>query len=162
MLGVEQDRATIDERLAAARARIRRLSPAEAAAAQSAGAIIVDTRDSLDRLAEGVISASLRFTRDTLEWRADPTAELPDPVLSDFSNDIIVVCNDGYGSSLAADSLRRLGHDTVADVIGGYRAWRAAGLPTEALPLLPARCSGPARRRPRTGPGPVRPTRLQD
>lgn len=130
MPGVDLGRTTIGERLAEARTNIRRLTPAEAIEAQRNGAVIIDTRDSADRINEGVIPGSMRFTRDTLEWRADPTAELPDPVVSDFANDLIVVCNEGYGSSLAADSLRQLGHSTVADVIGGYRAWKAAGLPT--------------------------------
>ena len=134
MIGMHDDRVTIDKRLAEARSRIRRLSPSEAAEAQARGAVIIDTRDSLDRSAEGVIPGSKRITRDTLEWRADPTAELPDPVVADIETDLIVVCNEGYGSSIAADSLRQLGHVTVADVIGGYRAWKAAGLPTERLP----------------------------
>ena len=101
-------------------------------AAQAAGAVIVDTRDTADRRAEGVIPQSVCVTRNTLEWRADPSAALPHPVLSDFAHDLIVVCNDGYASSLAAASLRQLGHVTVADVIGGYRAWKRAGLPTAA------------------------------
>ena len=122
----------IDQRLAQVRRRIRRLTPEEAAAAGVEGAVIVDTRDSADRLAEGVIPGSVLVTRNTLEWRADPTADLPDPVLSDFSKDLIVICNDGYASSLAADSLRQLGHRTAADLIGGYRAWKQAGLPTVA------------------------------
>ncbi len=130
---VLRQRVTIDVRLAAARSRIRRLTPAQAAEAQHGGAVLIDTRDSADRLAEGAIPAARPITRDTLEWRADPAAELPDPVVSDFSNDLIVVCNDGFGSSLAADSLRELGHSTVADVIGGYRAWKAAGLPIEPV-----------------------------
>lgn len=142
MLGMHRDRVTIDDRLSRARARIRRLSPSEAAEAQAAGAIIIDTRDSDDRTAEGVIPGAKRITRDTLEWRADPTAELPDPLVADFAADLIVVCNEGYGSSLAADSLRRLGHTTVADIIGGYRAWKAAGLPTERLSTPPAPSDG--------------------
>jgi len=132
MLLVRHERSTIDDRLAAVRTRIRRLTPEQAAAAQADGAVIVDTRDSADRRAEGVIPGSLPITRNTLEWRADPAAECPDPRVSDFSRDIVVVCNDGYASSLAADSLRELGHATAADMIGGYRAWKAAGLPTEA------------------------------
>lgn len=125
---------SIDQLLSEARARIARLTPHEAAAARDAGAVVVDTRDSADRLAEGIIPDSVLVTRNTLEWRADPIAELPDPVLSDFSTRLIVVCNDGYASSLAADSLRRLGHLGVADMIGGYRAWKRAGLPTDAVP----------------------------
>jgi rhodanese-related sulfurtransferase len=127
---VAANRTSIEDRLADVRTRIRRLSPPDALAAQADGAIIVDTRDSVDRIAEGAIPNAIVVTRNTLEWRADPVAEQPDPVLSDFSSDIIVVCNDGYASSLAADSLRQLGHDSAADVVGGYRAWKAAGLPT--------------------------------
>ena len=69
-----------------------------------------------------------------MEWRADPSSEAPDSRLADFDIDLIVVCNDGYSSSLAADSLRQLGHATAADVIGGYRGWVAEGLPTESPP----------------------------
>ncbi len=125
-------RVTIGERLAAARSRIDRLTPDEAAAAQAAGALIVDTRDSADRDAEGAIPGAVVATRNTLEWRADPSAELPHPELSEFGRQLIVVCNDGYSSSLAADDLRRLGHTTAGDVIGGYRAWKQAGMPTSA------------------------------
>jgi rhodanese-related sulfurtransferase len=126
---VDRARTTIDELLTEARGRIRRLTPDQAHQAQTGGAIIVDTRDSTDRLAEGSIPGAIVVTRNTLEWRVDPTAELPDPVLSDYERELIIVCNDGYASSLAADSLRRIGHPAVADVIGGFRAWRASGLP---------------------------------
>lgn len=124
----------IDERLATVRTRIRRVNAHEAAAAQADGAVIVDTRDSADRLAEGVIPGAVLVTRNTLEWRADPTADEPHALLSDVTIDLIVVCNDGYASSLAADSLRQLGHITAGDLIGGYRAWKRAGLPTIAAP----------------------------
>ena len=127
---------SIDELLTSARLRIARLTPEEAAAAQAAGAVIVDTRDTADRRAEGVIPHSVWVTRNTLEWRADPSAELPHPVLSNFTNDLIVVCNDGYASSLAAASLQQLGHVTAADLIGGFRAWKRAGLPI-AEPTAP-------------------------
>lgn len=127
---MNNERTTIDELLQQAREEIRRLTPQEAAAAQAGGAVIVDTRDSADRAAEGVIPGSVLVTRNTLEWRADPSSEAPDPRLADLEADLIVVCNDGYSSSLAADNLRRLGHASAADLIGGYRAWAAAGLPT--------------------------------
>ena len=130
---MKPQRTPIGDRLSLARARIHRLTPQEAALARANGALIVDTRDSEDRRAEGVIPDSFKVTRDTLEWRADPTSDLPHPVLSDFSRTLIVVCNDGYGSSLAADSLRELGHVRAGDLIGGYRAWKAVGLPTVPL-----------------------------
>jgi rhodanese-related sulfurtransferase len=131
---VESERTSIAERLEQARSRIRRFTPDEAAAAQADGAVIVDTRDSADRLSEGIIPNSILVTRNTLEWRADPTADTPHPVLSDLSSELIVACNDGFSSSLAADSLRQLGHTTAGDIIGGYRAWKAAGLPTNRAP----------------------------
>ena len=125
------NRTTIDEMLEQARTRIRRLTPHEAAAAQAAGAVIIDTRDSADRVTEGIIPGSVLVTRNTLEWRADPSSEAPDQRLCGFETDLIVVCNDGYSSSLAADSLRQLGHAGVGDIVGGYRAWNAAKLPTD-------------------------------
>lgn len=124
-------RRTIDDLLAQARARITRLPPPAAQAAQRAGAVFVDTRDSADREAEGVIPGSVLVTRNTLEWRADPTSRLPDPRIADPGLQLVVVCNDGYSSSLAAATLRDLGFERAADLEGGYRAWVAAGLPTE-------------------------------
>jgi rhodanese-related sulfurtransferase len=131
---MSSERTTIDKLLGQARLQIRRLTPQEAASAQATGAVIVDTRDSADRAADGIIPDSILVTRNTLEWRADPSAELPDPRLSNYKTDLIIVCNDGYSSSLAADSLRRLGHASAGDIVGGYRAWKAAKLPTTAPP----------------------------
>ncbi len=124
---------TIERMLAAARARISRLTPSEAAAAQQAGAILVDTRDSEDRRSEGAIPGAIWFTRNTLEWRADATSELPDPRIADPSRQLIVFCNDGYASSLAAASLQDLGFSSAGDLVGGYRAWKRDGLPTTDL-----------------------------
>lgn len=131
---MNRPRLTINELLQQAREQISRLTPHEAADAQSAGAVIVDTRDSADRAAEGIIPGSVLVTRNTLEWRADPAAEASDPRLANLEADLLIVCNDGYSSSLAADTLRQLGHPTAGDIIGGYRAWKAAGLPTTAPP----------------------------
>ena len=128
------ERTTIDEMLARARKRIARLSPREVESARESGAVIVDTRDSVDRAAEGVIPGSVLVTRNTLEWRADPSSELPDPRLADLDRQLIVVCNDGYSSSLAAASLQDLGFSRATDLAGGYRAWKRAGLPTEDAP----------------------------
>lgn len=123
-------RLTIDEMVAAARHRIQRFSPEEAAAAQRAGAVLVDTRDSSDRASEGSIPDSIWHHRNVLEWRADPSSGLPDARIADPSVQLIVVCNDGYSSSLAAASLRDLGFERAGDLVGGYRAWKRAGLPT--------------------------------
>ena len=70
------------------------------------------------------------ITRNTLEWRCDPEAELPDPLLAQLDKKLIIMCNDGYSSSLAVKSLMDIGRKDVADIIGGYRAWKNYGLPT--------------------------------
>lgn len=128
-----EPRTTVDVLLARARARIRRYAPAEAAAAQRDGAVLVDTRDSADRAAEGAIPGAVWIPRTVLEWRADPTSEQPDPRIADPRRRLIVVCNDGYSSSLAAASLIDLGFADAGDLAGGFRAWRAAGLPVEPV-----------------------------
>ncbi len=125
---------SIDDITAEARERIERHIPQAALSAQRAGAVIVDTRDSADRTREGAIPGAVWVPRNLLEWRADPAAEAPDPRLADRSLQLIVVCNDGYSSSLAAASLRDLGFAAAGDIEGGYRAWAGAGLPTEPPP----------------------------
>ena len=125
------DRLTIDEMLAAARTRIRRYSPEEAAAAAMAGAVLVDTRSSGDVAAEGRIPGSVYIHRNVLEWRCDPASGYSDPRVHDLAAKLIVVCNDGYSSSLAAASLLELGFANAGDLIGGFRGWVAAGLPVE-------------------------------
>ena len=117
--------------LAEARSRIRRYTPAEAAAAAAAGAVIVDTRSDVDVRTEGRIPGSIYFHRNMLEWRCDPAASHSDPRVNDLGKRLIIVCNDGYSSSLAAASLVALGFTEAGDLIGGYRGWVAAGLPIE-------------------------------
>lgn len=131
MSGSDSRRTTIDDLLAEARERIDRLSPAEAAREIEAGALIVDTRCADDRAREGAIAGSVHIPRTLLEWRADPTSSHCDPRISRLDARLIVVCNDGYSSSLAAANLRRIGFERVADLIGGHRGWVAAGLPVE-------------------------------
>ncbi|WDZ93072.1 rhodanese-like domain-containing protein [Nocardiopsis sp. HUAS JQ3] len=111
------------------RARLDRLSPAEALTAQGAGALLVDTRPAVNREAEGEIPGALVIDRNVLEWRLDPTS--PDRVPEADSADRLVVlfCNEGYASSLAAVQLQELGLSRATDMVGGYRAWRARGLP---------------------------------
>ncbi len=113
---------TIDDLLREARGRIDRVTPEEAAREVESGAVLVDTRCSEDREREGTIPGSVHVPRTLLEWRADRIA--------DPEGRLIVVCNDGYSSSLAAANLSRLGFRRVADLVGGYRGWVAAGLPT--------------------------------
>jgi rhodanese-related sulfurtransferase len=124
-------RRTIEDVLSEARSRIRRYSPLEAAAAAGSGATIVDTRSDIDVRSEGRIPGSIYVHRNVLEWRCDPTASHTDSRLNDLEQPLIIVCNDGYSSSLAAASLADLGFTQAGDLVGGYRAWVAAGLPIE-------------------------------
>lgn len=122
-------RRSIDEVLANARHRIDRLTPDQAAAEAARGAVLIDTRDSGDRDRDGCIEGSVHIPRTVLEWRADPTSESSDARIADYEARLIIVCNEGYSSSLAAASLKDLGFDRVADLDGGFAAWKAAGLP---------------------------------
>jgi rhodanese-related sulfurtransferase len=127
-------RTTIDELLAASRARLIRLGPHEARAAVDAGAVLVDTRSESQRAADGVIPGALHHPRNVLEWRADPDSGASDPELSgDLERVVIVVCDEGYSSSLAAATLQDLGFVHATDLDGGFQAWRAAGLPVDRL-----------------------------
>jgi len=121
---------TIDEVLAEARARLNRLDPAEAAARAADGALLVDTRPAFQRDADGEVPGALVVERNHLEWRFDPASDARLPEATGYDVEVIVLCNEGYSSSLAADSLRTLGLHRATDVVGGYQAWRAAGLPT--------------------------------
>ncbi len=122
---------TIDEVLAAARSRLARLSPAGAAQAVQDGALLVDIRPQAQRAAEGEIPGAMAVERNVLEWRFDPASAARLPAAS-YDLEIIVVCSEGYTSSLAAASLQDLGVRRATDLAGGFRAWQAAGLPVTA------------------------------
>lgn len=115
--------------LAEARAGLVRLSPAEADVERRAGALLVDIRPVANRAAEGEIPGAVVVERIVLEWRLAPGSAWCLPGVT-VDTRVIVVCNEGYSSSLAARDLRRLGVCRATDLIGGYRAWQAAGLPT--------------------------------
>ena len=123
----------VDEMLAAARANLSRVSPAEAARLQAEGALLVDIRPEANRAAEGEIPDAVPIERIVLEWRLDPHGYHRIP---GFTEDtvVIVLCNEGYSSSLAARDLRTLGLRNATDLIGGFRAWHAAGLPVRPGP----------------------------
>jgi rhodanese-related sulfurtransferase len=125
----------IDTVLAAARARLVRLTPQQAFAASQSGALLVDTRPQINRRLEGTIPGALVIERNVLEWRLDPTSEARVPETAP-DRQVVVFCNEGYASSLAAVSLRDLGIEAATDMIGGYRAWRDAGLPVLCPPPL--------------------------
>ena len=115
---------TVDDLLAEAREGLERLEPLAAAAAMEAGAILVDIRADSQRAADGVVPGALFIPRNVLEWRCD---------LFDPNRQLIVMCDEGYQSSLAAANLKRLGIRCVADLAGGFQAWRAAGLPVDRM-----------------------------
>jgi rhodanese-related sulfurtransferase len=120
---------TIDEMLAAAQSRLDRLTPTAAADAARDDARLVDIRPEHQRRADGDLPGAIVVERNQLEWRLDPTsdARIPEADRPDIA--WIVVCDEGYASSLAAVALQDLGLHRATDVIGGFRAWRAAGLP---------------------------------
>ena len=93
---------------------------------------MLDTRTHVDRRRAGVIAGSLHVPRTVIEWHLDPANGYRHPVIDSFDRSLVVVCNGGYSSSLAAAHLVRLGFTDVADLVGGMLAWRAAGLPTVA------------------------------
>jgi rhodanese-related sulfurtransferase len=120
----------IDEILAAARARILRHTPVEAFALHRQGAVLVDIRPAEQRATFGMIPEAMVIERNVLEWRFDPRSDARLPVADRYDLDVLVICQEGYTSSLAAASLRDLGLHRATDVIGGFVAWQAAGLPT--------------------------------
>lgn len=129
-------RTTIRDLLDEARSRLDRLEPAEARAAQSAGAILVDTRSADERRRDGVIPGALHVPRSVLEWRLDPDTEpaYRSPHVTGLDRQIVVVCAHGYSSSLAAATLQRLGFSQATDLAGGFEAWKEQGLPVSPAP----------------------------
>ena len=122
---------TIDELLAEARSRIVRVPPTEAAARIASGAVLVDIRPAAQREREGEVPGALVVERNVLEWRFDPASDARLPEATGYDVDVVVLCSEGYTSSLAADALRSLGLGRSTDVVGGFTAWVAAGLPAE-------------------------------
>ena len=112
----------IDAVLDAARARLTRMTAEEVPAALARGAVLVDIRPAAQRAAEGEVAAALVVERNVLEWRCDPTSEarLPQAVGDDV--EWVVLCSEGYTSSLAAAALKDLGLHRATDVVGGYHA----------------------------------------
>lgn len=115
--------------LEVARREIVRLTPAEAFNRQFAGSLLVDIRSDGARERDGVVPGSLHVPRTVLEWRLDPTSPWRNPYVTSHDGPPILLCDHGWSSSLAASTLRRLGHEGVGDVIGGFEEWCTAGLP---------------------------------
>jgi rhodanese-related sulfurtransferase len=124
----------IDDLLARARERIDRVEPAAALAEMRDGAVLVDVRTESQIVRDGVVPGAIVVARNVLEWRCAPDGDHRDPRLSDPDGRAIVMCDGGYQSSLAAANLRELGLHRAADLVGGFQAWREAGLPVTASP----------------------------
>lgn len=120
---------SVDDLLAAARSRIERVDPLQAAARMAAGGLLVDIRPAAQRHREGWVAGALVVERNVLEWRFDPHSDARLPEATGYDVDVLVLCSEGYTSSLAADALRSIGLATATDVVGGFHAWVAAGLP---------------------------------
>jgi rhodanese-related sulfurtransferase len=124
------DWTTVDQVLGEARGGLERVTAQDALAAQRAGAVIVDMRSEPQRTRDGEIPGATRHPRNVLEWRLDPACDSRDPTIARRDVRVILVCDQGYQSSLAAATVRRFGVDAT-DLVGGFQAWRAAGLPVE-------------------------------
>ena len=120
-------RRSIDEVLAAARERLVRLTPDQAREAWADGAVVVDIRPEAQRAAEGELAGVLVIERNVLEWRFDPSSHARLPI-ADYDLPVIVLCQEGYTSSLAAAALQDLGLHRATDVIGGYQALKTTGI----------------------------------
>lgn len=123
-------RRSIDEILDDARARLDRLSPDEAWRAVGRGALLIDIRPAAQRALEGEVPDALVIERNVLEWRLDPASDHRIARATGYDVQPVILCSEGYTSSLAAAALLDLGLHRATDVVGGFVAWRAAGLPT--------------------------------
>jgi rhodanese-related sulfurtransferase len=123
---------TVEELLQRARAHLDRVSPEQAAAAiGESRALLLDIRSESQRASDGLVPDALYVPRNVLEWRCDPQSPWRDPAIARPELQLILMCNEGYQSSLAAATLQELGLPLTTDLIGGFQAWRAAGLTVE-------------------------------
>jgi rhodanese-related sulfurtransferase len=125
-------RTTIDDLLADARRGLTRIEPAAAYEAVRSGATLIDIRSETQIAEDGVVPKALRIRRNVLEWRLDPESGHRHPQAPGLEDDVIVMCDAGYASSLAAATLQQLGFVHATDLVDGFQGWRAAGLPVEA------------------------------
>ena len=134
-------RMTINELLETARSGLDRLTPAQARQAMRSGAALIDIRSDRQVARDGTIAGALVIARNVLEWRLDPASGHRHPQAPGLTDHVILLCDEGYQSSLAAATLQQLGFARATDVDGGFQAWRQAGLPVTppgAQPLAPA------------------------
>ncbi|MGH3695135.1 MAG: rhodanese-like domain-containing protein [Pseudonocardiaceae bacterium] len=116
---------SVEQMLAQARSVLQRLTPAQAHDALAAGAVLVDIRPDWQRAQEGEVPGALVVERNHLEWRFDPECDSHLPEATGYDVRVIVLCSEGYTSSLAAAALHTLGLHNATDIIGGFQAWRA-------------------------------------
>lgn len=135
-------RRTVTDLLDDARRRIERLTPEEARAATADDSILIDIRCQELRREAGVVPDSVHIPLSVLYWRVGAEVDEADPRIRDASSRLILMCAHGYSSSLAAATLRDLGFEGASDVIGGFEAWQAAGLPVVPLPPSPPAGAG--------------------
>ncbi|SDC61382.1 rhodanese-like domain-containing protein [Actinokineospora iranica] len=128
----------VDDQLELARTELDRVDPLRANRLREEGAVFIDIRPLANRAEEGEIPGSIPVERIHLEWRLDPHGEHRIDGFTEHST-VIVLCNEGYASSFAARDLKRVGLTHATDLIGGFRAWRAAGLPVRdgGTPAIP-------------------------
>jgi rhodanese-related sulfurtransferase len=140
---------TVDDLLAHARAALpSRPSPAEALNAQANGALLIDIRGDDQRREDGLIPGAIVLPRNSLEWRCDPASEWRHPAITRRDLHIILICDQGYQSTLAAATLQKLGLIHATDLDGGFSAWAAAGLPVIAPAPGRRRAAQPSPKRP--------------
>ena len=124
----------VERVLAEARAGVRRCTPLEAEAARMRGALLVDTRTETQRAEAGELPGAVVIDRTVLEWRLDPASDARIAEATGYDLEVVVVCRQGFSSSLAAESLRRVGLHRATDLAGGVEAWQQAGLPLHRGP----------------------------
>jgi rhodanese-related sulfurtransferase len=130
-------RRTADDLLTEARSAIDRLTPVQAWEAARAGAKVIDIRGDTARARDGIVPGSFHIPRTVLEWRLDQSSPWRNEHFSSLDDELVVLCDHGYSSSLAAFTLVQLGYRRVADVSGGFEAWLLAGLPVGRAPAAP-------------------------
>jgi rhodanese-related sulfurtransferase len=132
---VMMHRRTIDDLLAGARARLQRVLPEDLAEERSRGALVVDIRPSEQRHRDGELPGAIVIDRNVLEWRLDPASSHRIGDVTGYDRRVIVVCNEGYSSSLAAATLQDLGIRRATDLIGGYQEWLRVNGATTRPPI---------------------------
>lgn len=121
---------TVDQLLSAARQRLLRLTPTQAYTVMQDGGLLVDIRPAAQRADEGEVPGAVIVERNVLEWRLDPACAARIPEAAGYDLRVVILCSQGHTSSLAAAALQDLGLWYATDVVGGFQAWAAAGLPT--------------------------------